>query len=1118
LALTNYLHVHGLKQDYNLSYRVYLDSLKPDFIQDDHHGFYIDEISQGIKIPATVQRIDPHIKPEWYYKNNDIYTENLQNTIGGKNDAAGNNSAGTLVYEIRKIRNTVSQYLPTSKFIMQPQIHGLVYSDEATGLIYEHGLREPTNEEIQVQAMISLAHGANGLCWFIYNSKIDSANNIPSCYTMGMLQPEDGISKRISNCYGQNKWTYVSQMNGKLLNWAPTLENINYQDGFSVHQNGAGNFYLEDILSLKRNSSGNFVNNDDIKYWEEGFYFPKDQSDRSQYLMMVNRRCVPETTPEIGDIRQLKIKFKASELEHFNNWIIEDINTGQKITFNKNNQGTDGYLNLGSNQGDIGYFLPGEGKLYKIAPVMQEGGTFVCDEEVINQQFVCKGQVYTSGKNLEIKSENSGQTIISFNQDCGIIAENSPDIFVEGTAGNKVIFKGNGNNKWNGIALNNCGDINFENTEFSNINGNWAISVTNSLLTNIYSSNFYLSENQSRAINVNCLNLETAAVELFNYNITVKSPTAAICIIGANSEITSLIDNNSIVSTENGGIGIFASNNYNLINDNNNLNGFVKGINFVNSMSKMTNSTISANINNSKGIMCNSGTELLIGEYYGNIYGLNTISNCGQNCRNIEIENSTFSMDYGHNALNVNLNTNSFNMHGTGVFGNSDEIQEYIEVKENCFNNGPGNDALCDVRKPTGYLYSLHQLPHYCDFQQDVIADYIFPVTGETVDTVYKLSNAQPNTTELMQLNKGLIRNFLQRNYDSASHKAYTLLNSYSDSIFAPTAIKLGYYSLLKTDSAGEKISGFKTFLEQIILNHPLNVSLVKSANYYIQKCKVQLNQYTSALTGFQDIIVQNPYTYDGLIASWDYAATQLLVNSGGAYKDNSLELYPAVFGLLNPDMIYLNASLSLNKFIKSDKYDPKKFTKEERIVIITSVGNVLNQERNKQIEKIKDLEKKVEDSELRDEKVIKQKIIKLELEEAKRSNSVIKTKTPKDEKEYIAIVKNDIDKIGKTENISGKNEITSLPTTYELKQNYPNPFNSSTNVQFQMVNEGRVKLVIYDILGREVKVLVNEIRQAGVHKEIFDAGNLSSGVYFLRIIVNEGKDFIDVKKMVLIK
>jgi len=67
LALTNYLHVHGLKQDYNLSYRVYLDSLKPDFIQDDHHGLLDkeDETNNG------VERHENHYNQDkWTYVSN----------------------------------------------------------------------------------------------------------------------------------------------------------------------------------------------------------------------------------------------------------------------------------------------------------------------------------------------------------------------------------------------------------------------------------------------------------------------------------------------------------------------------------------------------------------------------------------------------------------------------------------------------------------------------------------------------------------------------------------------------------------------------------------------------------------------------------------------------------------------------------------------------------------------------------------------------------------------------------------------------------------------------------------------------------------------------------------
>ena len=141
------------------------------------------------------------------------------------------------------------------------------------------------------------------------------------------------------------------------------------------------------------------------------------------------------------------------------------------------------------------------------------------------------------------------------------------------------------------------------------------------------------------------------------------------------------------------------------------------------------------------------------------------------------------------------------------------------------------------------------------------------------------------------------------------------------------------------------------------------------------------------------------------------------------------------------------------------------------------------------------------------------------ELEKMKVLKETVKPKKPETVQSHIKIINNDLRKIFGT----GKSEKpmvqkTEIPTSYELRQNYPNPFNSMTNVQFQMINEGRVKLVIYVILGREVKILVNEIRQAGIHKEIFDAGNLSSGVYFLRILVNDGKDFSDVKKMVLVR
>jgi hypothetical protein len=88
-------------------------------------------------------------------------------------------------------------------------------------------------------------------------------------------------------------------------------------------------------------------------------------------------------------------------------------------------------------------------------------------------------------------------------------------------------------------------------------------------------------------------------------------------------------------------------------------------------------------------------------------------------------------------------------------------------------------------------------------------------------------------------------------------------------------------------------------------------------------------------------------------------------------------------------------------------------------------------------------------------------------------------------------------------------------PLVYELKQNYPNPFNPATKIAYALPKSGSVKLVVFDVLGREVAVLVNEYKKSGTYEVDFDASRLSSGVYFYRI--NAG-DFTDTKKMLLIK
>ena len=89
------------------------------------------------------------------------------------------------------------------------------------------------------------------------------------------------------------------------------------------------------------------------------------------------------------------------------------------------------------------------------------------------------------------------------------------------------------------------------------------------------------------------------------------------------------------------------------------------------------------------------------------------------------------------------------------------------------------------------------------------------------------------------------------------------------------------------------------------------------------------------------------------------------------------------------------------------------------------------------------------------------------------------------------------------------------LPKIYSLAQNYPNPFNPSTLINYSLPKAGNVELKVYDVLGREVAVLVNEFKQVGNYSVQFNANNFASGVYFYKL---KAGDFVSTKKMLLVK
>jgi glucuronoarabinoxylan endo-1,4-beta-xylanase len=85
----------------------------------------------------------------------------------------------------------------------------------------------------------------------------------------------------------------------------------------------------------------------------------------------------------------------------------------------------------------------------------------------------------------------------------------------------------------------------------------------------------------------------------------------------------------------------------------------------------------------------------------------------------------------------------------------------------------------------------------------------------------------------------------------------------------------------------------------------------------------------------------------------------------------------------------------------------------------------------------------------------------------------------------------------------------------FTLHQNYPNPFNPRTAIRYELPGSSHVTLAVYDVLGREVALLVNETQPAGAHVASFEATSLSSGVYFYRL--HAGR-FIDTKRLLLVR
>ena len=96
------------------------------------------------------------------------------------------------------------------------------------------------------------------------------------------------------------------------------------------------------------------------------------------------------------------------------------------------------------------------------------------------------------------------------------------------------------------------------------------------------------------------------------------------------------------------------------------------------------------------------------------------------------------------------------------------------------------------------------------------------------------------------------------------------------------------------------------------------------------------------------------------------------------------------------------------------------------------------------------------------------------------------------------------------------QNNFPALPENHALLQNYPNPFNPSTTIYYSLKKSAWIKLIIYDLLGREIITLVDEHQNPNTYAVLFNASDLASGIYYYQLQINN--EMTEAKKMLLLR
>ena len=481
------------------------------------------------------------------------------------------------------------------------------------------------------------------------------------------------------------------------------------------------------------------------------------------------------------------------------------------------------------------------------------------------------------------------------------------------------------------------------------------------------------------------------------------------------------------------------------------------------------------------------------------------------------------------NAGNVytNLGENRFQIIDTlpdryHIYGWVDTTVQQYFARNNCWY--PGNNPRINLRR----IYTSEPIVTEtgittidCNREIDPngwIVDYLGNGVYDTIRQSSDTSGSNLTEEELLY-NQG-------QNYIAASmfiegiSALKNLTDTYNYFYDLPASVYDLYscYEYLDTNSDQDYrntlYGNLKIYLENKIEYGDYDAEFLSNAYNITLMCEVNMGEYDDAANGYEFISLFHPDPDIRLNASWDYAEVEALIGGGNAggnkFQVSSYPLREASelrFKQYN-EIKEFKEIKELNRINELISNDPVMRKMKE------SFEKTSKDRKEKQLKDNSSSNENGKEYSNKPESITKEnETDKFKSDKAKRNIFELKNLNKQDlEKrriEDLLLSAKDI------RNETDNTQTFSIPLEYKLYQNYPNPFNPVTNLEFGISKFGFVSLKVYDILGKEVAVLVNEKLSPGIYKATFNGSNFASGVYFVRI---KSGDFSETKAMMLVK